>query len=278
MQDDISASNAASPNLPSEPGETPADAGAPSLFDPAAAEPAAGLLPLVPEPYPFWGWLDAVVFFFALIFLLFTVLLLATMSGFASAVGMAPGLITAQGIGMGLSIVALSRLLHMRYGRGLRESLHLGPPQRVAYFAALGLGTALVVSVLGAVLKLSELDMPMKQFIRTDLDLLVVGIGAVTFGPFCEEVIFRGFLQPLFSKSLGVAAGILATAALFALPHGSQYGWHWQHLLVITSAGAIFGYIRWKYSSTTASTIAHAAYNAFLVAMLFVQRAMGELP
>lgn len=263
------------------PDNVPIDSGTPSSIfftpDPETL-PSCGAKSLKPEVYPFWGWLDAVVFFCALIFILFGVLFVATVSGITTAMGMAPGLIIAQGIGMGLSILVLSRLLRARYGRSLRESLHLSSPQRIGYFAGLGLGTAFVVAVLGAILKLSELDMPMKQFIRTDLDLLVVGIGAVTFAPIFEEIIFRGFLQPLFCKAIGVAAGITATAALFALPHGSQYGWHWQHLLVITSAGAIFGYIRWRYASTTASTLAHSAYNAFLVAVLFGQRAMGEMP
>jgi membrane protease YdiL (CAAX protease family) len=260
----------AEPNSPIPSGDVPAGLNESSAFTQQTTAFA--------EPYPFWGWLDAALFFCVLIFLLISVILVASISGFISAMGRAPGMIVAQGIGMGLSILMLSRLLRGRYGRGLRESLHLGPPQHSAHFALIGLATALAVGIFGAIMDLSELDIPMKQLVRTDRDLLVVGIGAVTFGPLFEEIIFRGFLQPLFCKVMGAAVGIIATAALFALPHGSQYGWHWQHLVVITSAGAVFGYIRWRYTSTTASTIAHAAYNAFLVAALFLQRALGEAP
>ncbi|MCW5965538.1 MAG: CPBP family intramembrane metalloprotease [Bryobacterales bacterium] len=227
------------------------------------------------RPYPFWDWLDAVLFAVVLVVLLVVTVLISSVAHMYGLVGMAPAAIIAQGVAMGAAIFALSRLLRIRYGVGLRKALHLDSPSRVMLFCGMGLATAVLVSIMGYVLKLSEMDMPMKEFIRTDFDLLVVGIGAVTFGPLFEELIFRGFLQPLFGKLLGIMPGILATALLFALPHGPQYGWHWQHLLVITSAGVIFGLIRWRAASTTASTIAHAAYNLFLVIAAFVQRANG---
>jgi membrane protease YdiL (CAAX protease family) len=37
--------------------------------------------------------------------------------------------------------------------------------------------------------------------------------------PLCEELIFRGFLQPLLVRKLGVTGGLLATGVLFAVPH-----------------------------------------------------------
>lgn len=242
---------------------------------PAAAPPSHSL-PL--RPYPFWDWLDAVLFALLLVFLLVVTVLAGSVAHMTGLLGMAPAAIAAQGIAMGAALFALSRLLRARYGVGLRAALHLDAPRRVGHYAALGLGTALFVSVLGHLLKLSEMDMPMKDFIRSDMDLIVVGIGAVTFGPLFEELIFRGFLQPLFGKLLGILPGVVATSLLFALPHGPQYGWHWQHLLVITSAGAVFGFIRWRAASTTASTIAHAAYNAFLVIAAFAQRAYTLQP
>ena len=232
-------------------------------------------LPEVPRPYPFWSGIDALVFFFGLITLLVVTVLITSLAHVAGFIGMAPAAIVAQGIAMGIALIGLSRLLRGRYGVGLREAIHLNMPRQVFLFASLGLGTALFVSVLGALLRLSEMDMPMKDLIRTDFDLLVVGFGAVTFGPLFEEMIFRGFLQPLFGKWFGAIPGIFATSLLFAIPHGPQYGWHWQHLIVITAAGSIFGFIRWKAESTTASTIAHSTYNGFLVVAAFVQRAYG---
>jgi len=223
--------------------------------------------------YPFWGWLDALVFLFVLVALLVVTVLVSSLAHTRGLVGLAPGAIAAQGIAMGAALFGLSRLLRARYGIGLREALHLNAPRQVWLFGALGLATAIFVSAMGSVLKLSEMDMPMKDFIRTDFDLIVVGIGAVTFGPLFEEIVFRGFLQPLFGKLLGMIPGIFATSMLFALPHGPQYGWHWQHLAVITAAGAIFGFIRWRTASTTASTVAHATYNGFLVIAAFAQRA-----
>jgi uncharacterized protein len=227
----------------------------------------------VNRQYPFWTWIDAFLFVGALIVLLVVTVMISSIFHLMGLIGMAPAAIVAQGIAMGIALLGLSRLFRLRYGVRLREALHLRPPEKILQYAGLGLATALMVAILGAVLKLSEMDMPMKELIRTDFDLLMVGIGAVTFGPLFEELVFRGFLQPLFGKLVGAVPGIFATSLLFAIPHGPQYGWHWQHLLVITAAGSVFGLVRWKTASTTASTIAHAAYNSLLVAVAFLQRA-----
>jgi membrane protease YdiL (CAAX protease family) len=227
---------------------------------------------LPPDEYPFWGWLDAALFAVVLVFSLVVTILMGTGVYAVGLVPMAPALILAQGVGMGVALFMLSRLLRYRYGVGLREALQLKPPQRVLLYCGLGAGTAILVSVLGFVLRISELENPMKDFIRTDLDLLVVAIGATTFGPLFEEMIFRGFLQPLVGKLVGMAAGVMATALLFAVIHGPQYGWHWQHLMVITTAGVVFGVIRWRTASTTAATLAHCTYNLFVVIGAFVQR------
>ncbi len=225
--------------------------------------------------YPFWGWLDAALFAVVLVFFLVLTILVASVAHALGWAPMAPAAIVAQGVGMGAALLVLSRLLRYRYGVGLRTALHLDAPRRVMMYCGFGVATAVLVSLLGYVLKLSEMDMPMKDFIRTDLDLLVVGIGATTFGPLFEEMIFRGFLQPLMGRLLGMAPGVVATSLLFALPHGPQYGWHWQHLFVITAAGAVFGFIRWRTASTTAATVAHATYNLFLVIGAAVQRSEG---
>jgi|GEM_PF-560378 len=230
------------------------------------------------RPFPFWNWLDVVGFLVVLVTLVVISALLAVGTGLTRWMGNGAALVLAQGVGMGISLALLSMWFNFRYDSKLREAFRLGPPQRVLFFGALGLGVAVVVSIFGRILHLSELEVPMKDFIQTDLDLVIVGLGAVTFGPLFEEVIFRGFLQPLLARSLGITVGILLTSLLFALPHGTQYGWHWQHLLAIACASSIFGYIRWRYDSTTASTLAHSTYNGLLVAAAFAQRLLNISP
>ena len=66
----------------------------------------------------------------------------------------------------------------------------------------------------------------------------------------CEEVLFRGALQPRI--------GLLATALLFTSIH-TQYALSFQTLAVFVSAIGL-GLIR-KYTNTTASATCHAGYN-----------------
>ena len=68
--------------------------------------------------------------------------------------------------------------------------------------------------------------------------------------PVCEELMFRGFLQPLLVRSLGAAAGILATALPFGLLHFQEYGNSWRHVLLISLSGVAFGWMRHATGST----------------------------
>jgi membrane protease YdiL (CAAX protease family) len=129
---------------------------------------------------------------------------------------------------------------------------------------------ALAVGILGA-LRTPDLDMPMKRLLSDRTAVLMVGLAAVTAGPVCEEVAFRGFLMPLLMRSLGPAAAIVLSALPFALLHGPQYAWSWRHVVLITLAGSAFGYTRWRTGSTAAAAIVHAAYNAtFFAAYVLV--------
>jgi len=53
---------------------------------------------------------------------------------------------------------------------------------------------------------------------------LLIGVFGVTIGPLCEELIFRGFLMPLLTRSFG-ALPASAAAVPFALMHGEEYAW-----------------------------------------------------
>jgi membrane protease YdiL (CAAX protease family) len=77
------------------------------------------------------------------------------------------------------------------------------------------------------------------------------GIAALALLPgICEEILFRGALQPRL--------GLLATAALFTSIH-TQYGLSFDALSVLVVAIGL-GVIR-KYTNTTTSCICHVSYN-----------------
>jgi membrane protease YdiL (CAAX protease family) len=101
--------------------------------------------------------------------------------------------------------------------------------------------------------------------------LMLFAIFVVLLGPLCEELAFRGFLMPLLMRSLGPAAGIVGTGALFGCLHAPEYSWSWRHVLLITVAGSTFGWVRYRTGSTAASTFMHASYNLTQLAAFLAQ-------
>jgi membrane protease YdiL (CAAX protease family) len=91
--------------------------------------------------------------------------------------------------------------------------------------------------------------------------LILFSIFVVILGPLCEELAFRGFLLPLFVRSLGAAAGIMVTGLLFGCLHAPEYSWSWRHVLLVSLAGSVFGWVRYKTGSAAASTYMHSTYN-----------------
>lgn len=162
-------------------------------------------------------------------------------------------------------------LLRMKYDRPLFASLgwiRAGEP--FWKFVRAGVALAFGIALAGVLLRTPDIDMPMKQLLTTRTSVLLIGIAAVSFGPFCEELAFRGFVQPLLVRSLGAPAGIALAALPFAFLHGPQYGWSWRHMLLIAVAGASFGWMRHRTGSTLASAVMHAAYNFTFFAIFII--------
>jgi membrane protease YdiL (CAAX protease family) len=232
---------------------------------------------LYPEPpprrqEPFWGYQDLVLLIGLALPALLAAVLVVTL--FSAVAGRPPRtaatVLALQFLAYGFWFVCLYALLKLRYGRPFWQSLAwVRPRASLVSFLAGGAALAFSVALLGAALRTPDIDMPMKELLRDKTSLALVGFFAVTLGPLCEELIFRGFLQPLLTRSLGAAAAILVTAAVFALPHGPQYAWSWQHVVLITLAGAVFGWVRHRSGSTIAVTVMHAGYNfVFFVALV----------
>jgi membrane protease YdiL (CAAX protease family) len=225
------------------------------------------------ERYPFWNYGDLALFIgLALPCLLAGAVVVRIVT---VVLGILPRskaleLLPAQFLGYAFLFCVLYLIFRLQYRRPFWRSLgwiRSGP--RVPALIAMGLALALAVGLLGALLRTPDIDSPLKQLFSDRTSIVVMAVFAITLGPLCEELFFRGFMQPLLVRSLGVVAGIVLTALPFGLLHLQEYAYSWRHVLLISVAGAAFGWIRHRTGSTRAAVIMHAAYNsAFFIGLL----------
>ena len=168
-------------------------------------------------------------------------------------------------------MLVLFVLIKLQYGRGFWNSLAWKPgPVGLGAAFLLGLAFAFTIAVAALLLHLPDTDTPIKKLLShrgTALQFAIVGI---TIGPLCEELVFRGFIQPVLVRSLGRALGILITACIFGALHLAQNSFLWQSGVLITAAGIAFGCMREFTGSTKASTWMHAGYNSTFFFTLFL--------
>ena len=121
-------------------------------------------------------------------------------------------------------------------------------------------------------LKTPDVQTPFSKMLDSGLaSRIAIAAFGVTVGPVVEELLFRGFLQPVLVSATGVFPGILATSVLFGAMHLAQNADLWQAGVTITVAGFGFGVVRHISGSTRSSAIVHVAYNVlpFLLTIVF---------
>jgi len=166
-----------------------------------------------------------------------------------------------------LLLVAIFRL---QYKRPFWESLAWRPiPLPPLWVAGAGWLAAIAVNVVAFLLRTPNTSNPLTELMQDRTSLILIGVFGITLGPMAEELIFRGFLQPLLVRTMGVAAGIILAAIPFGLLHFSEYGNSWRHAVLISGAGAAFGWMRHRTGSTKASALMHSAYNLLFFAALW---------
>jgi len=245
-------------------------------------EPLQAPAPEPPKPRrdPFWGYTDVLMFVgLAMPCMLFSV---GLVRGAMWLLHLHPALKTwellpEQAILYALLTGLLAAIFRLQYDRPFWQSLGW-VPYRIAPLlpAILGMLTAILVNLVGLLIRVPNTENPMTQLLKDPASMIMIAIFGVTIGPLCEELVFRGFLQPLLVRSLGVAGGILAANIPFGLLHYQQYGNSWRHVVVITLAGAAFGCMRQATGSTRASTLMHAAYNGLFFLALFGAKGAGR--
>jgi uncharacterized protein len=169
--------------------------------------------------------------------------------------------------------LALYLTFRTRYGKPVLTSLGWRrTPLNLGIAALGGAVLALGISLLASVLHTPEVPTPLDQFLKSPINLALFGVLAVTLAPLFEELFFRGFLQPLLSRTFGVLTGILITSFVFGLLHAPEYAWAWQYVVAVSLAGIVFGWVRARMNSIVPSTVMHACYNTVFVIALIVSK------
>lgn len=182
-------------------------------------------------------------------------------------------LIPAQVLLYGFILGALALIFRRYYGRPFWSSLRWQPaPLNGPVIVASGALAAFGVILASLVIRTPDNNSPMKALLEDPVTVIMIAVIGVTLAPLCEEIVFRGFLQPLLVRSLGPAPGILLAAAAFGLMHLQEYGYSWRHALLIAGAGASFGWMRYRTGSTKAAVLMHAAYNGVFFVLLAAQQ------
>jgi len=142
----------------------------------------------------------------------------------------------------------------------------------IVYAAAFWL---IALFVLGACAKLMHLDEAGKiESMRKQIGFLVpitklelaLWFCLSTTAGFCEEVIFRGYLQRQFGIACrSTLAGVLLAALVFGAAHGYEGV---ARMVLITIFGFMFGVLAWWRKSLRAGMIAHAWHDSFSGAVL----------
>jgi membrane protease YdiL (CAAX protease family) len=243
------------------------------------AEPAAETAVFPPPPRePFWGYTDLLLMigFTAAAFMVVAIItagLMALVPGAKKDLALW-GLLL-QMVFYGLVYLGFRFTLGVRHGRPVLESLGWRRTGFKPVIAVVGgISLAFLVAVIAGLLHTPQVPTPIDLFSSSWMTIALFAVFAALIAPFTEELFFRGFLQPLFSRTFGVAAGILITAILFGVLHAPEYSWAWQYALAVGFAGAVFGWVRARANSIIPSTIMHGCYNSvFLIAFLVSKHA-----
>jgi CAAX protease family protein len=227
----------------------------------------------VPVENPLWsGWV--VLLIAALTFLLPSVFLLAavlvTRKYFHPVVSVSPVLVLiAQFAGYVAVLGFMIMFIEGQYGVPFFRAIGWNWPRK-QWLGLAGLGAVLLFAIQGAghFLPIPK-EVPFDKFFSTTRDAYLMSLFAISFGPFMEEILFRGLLYPVLARRIGMTAGIVLTGIAFGLVHGMQLSFAWGPLLMLAVVGIVLTTVRAVKRSVAASMIVHIAYNFTLTVLTF---------
>lgn len=232
--------------------------------------------PLVPERRPFWGYVDLALVFGLLLAFVAVILLVA--AGLVLALpslrqDQAQLLLPTQIALYAAVYLSFRVVLGLRHGKPVLTSLGWCPARFNLLFVALGgIMLAFTVAGLAALIHTPKVPSPVESLMNSPVLLSLFGLMAITLAPFFEELVFRGFLQPLLTRSLGIIAGVVITAVVFGSLHAPEYSFAWQYAVAVSLVGIVLGWVRVRSNSIIPCTVMHGAYNSVFVAALIFSK------
>ncbi len=257
-----------------QPGFEPVPTSAPEFPDPG--EPGPPPPPQAPQGWTYWDVVLVAVFALGVQIPLGlgALLVLHWAQGgrfsLADATTRVSFVLPVQVVWWALVFWVIYKVVRARDARPFAQAVGWTRPRSPAgvYFGA-GAALALLVAWFSKLLPEPHKKMPIEELFRDPMSAFLLAAFGVLIAPIIEELLFRGFMYPVVERAHGAAAAVLATAAVFSLVHGQQYGWAWQNLLLLGFVGVVFGTIRAVSRSLVPSTLAHAAYNLTLFIGLY---------
>lgn len=175
------------------------------------------------------------------------------------------GIVVAPVVGILVPVIILTR----RFGLGFRHQLYIGRPQLTTTVQVV-VATVVMVVVVDHIYIISQRFMPESdayveglKSIRPDSlwTGIVTFVGLCIVVPLAEEIIFRGFIQRVFSRNMNGVIALLVAGVFFGAIHLSP------HLLLSMSCFGVFlGFVFYATNNLTYTVLSHAVLNmvAFL--------------
>jgi CAAX protease family protein len=178
-----------------------------------------------------------------------------------------------------LLVTFLYFLITRKYELSFRHSLGLLklPPGMMRSFGLLGLMLALIAMVLSSFFP-STRETPLERILSQGHAIYYFAAFAIFIAPFTEELIFRGFLYPIFENYGGRVVAVVVTALIFSGLHVFQLWGSWPAIGLIVFVGFVLSLTRAVTGLLTPCWIVHIAYNTTLVMAVVVAKAMAHSP
>jgi membrane protease YdiL (CAAX protease family) len=164
------------------------------------------------------------------------------------------------------------KFMFLHLGQGMLDSLAWNKPGPFTPWSLIvtGITLSLLVAVMEKLLLTPEVETPFEKLLSDPASRIAVALFGVTVAPIVEELLFRGFLQPVLVSAIGVFPGILVSSAMFGALHLTQNAGIWQSGALIMLVGFVLGTVRHVSGSTRASAIVHSAYNSLPFILLLI--------